>query len=113
MLRTIFAPWLAVYDLACELKAEQRHVKRLEATVLDQAQEIRDVRARCAADEAQIDEWGDKLLAQAAELNRLRAQLAKFDHDGDGKVGGSGKRLKSSADGNAANPTFVRGDTAA
>jgi hypothetical protein len=104
MLRTIFAPWLAVYDLAAELKAEQRAVKRLEALVVDQAKQLNDARRRIAADEAQINEWGARIDELKVENRALTLAVAKFDHDGDGKPGGRKlAEITYSADGNANN----------
>lgn len=66
MLKTIFLPWLVI--------ADQRHeIIELDRTNLRALQTI------------------DRLNYQIATL---KAQIAAFDHDKDGKVGGSKKKAK-------------------
>ena len=64
ILKEIFLPWLVIRDLRDELRIRR---------------ELGAVR------------WRLQLKAER-EAEDLRAQLSKFDHDGDGKPGGSKKR---------------------
>jgi hypothetical protein len=40
------------------------------------------------------DYWFERYVETHRELQSLRAQIAPFDHDGDGKIGGSKPRGK-------------------
>jgi len=46
----------------------------------------------CLMMESDLRQWRAAYESRAAQLAEARTQLAKFDHDGDGKPGGSLKR---------------------
>lgn len=80
-IRDAMLPWLAISRLRSQLSDLHADYHWLQGT-LDEARTEIDDRARETASLQQ-------------DVKALRAQVAKFDGDKDGKIGGSKKRVKS------------------
>lgn len=88
MLRRIFFPWVVI--------SEQKD------TMLLMAEEIAGLRGalsmaktEAAQLRAQLDKFMGLYEAGRSEIEGLRFEMARFDHDGDGKPGGSRKRKQA------------------
>lgn len=55
--------------------------------------EIADLKLRLRVEALDAKNWRDAFYAKSAQLDEARAHIAKFDHDNDGKPGGSKPRL--------------------
>lgn len=65
---------------------------RLMVTVADYRFAFEGWKRVCALHDetkAELRGWRDAYYSRDAQLTEARAQIAKFDHDGDGKIGGS------------------------